>query len=199
MIDDLAELGLLTFHDALRHAGASRDEMAVHIPGEMVEAKPTDLVELVSALLTRSTLVLTSPELALLEALATADYAGEVVVFVPPTLPSHRVVSLKRNIPAGLDVTFCPAGVQPPHLTPFGSSFLSVGIDAGGGTTLLQAWAASVTAFWRGQVWFGARCLLLPYPVLARSRPPGWAAVTTSTAFTTVLGETSRPLSEEAR
>lgn len=184
-IQDLAELGILAYSRVV--ARAAPDALArTVVPFEALVPEQTvggDLTSLGS----NAALVLTHPELAILEAFGGGGGATRVLAFLPPVLGDDRVASLRANLPAGVDVTFLGSTDAPVGVSPADSAFLTVGFEAGGGYALVPWWTADVLHAWRHR-WFGRSLLLDPLGEPVRSRPPGWTSIPMSDHFTAIIG-----------
>lgn len=192
---DLAELGILAFS---RVVGVGPPDAIARtvVPFEILAHRGRALDGL-APLNGYAAIVLTHPELGVLEALDEGAPVGRIVAFLPPVLDDERRASVRDNVPRSLDVTFLAPTEAPSGVSPARSAFLTVGFRAGGGYALVPWWTAEVLHTWRHR-WFGRSLLFDPLGEPVRSRPPGWTSVPIADHFTAVVGAAAPTTSEKA-
>jgi hypothetical protein len=191
--DVVAELGVLTVLNEIAVASAQAEATDLDHVLPMCAIRSYPLTRLVSQLhvvprfAELTAVVVTAPELRILEALAMMRFQGDVFIAAHPSVPDLVVNDLARNFPVGLRGGVLRVPAVPRHALAVGSTaLLTVGFDAGCMMTLVPVWTAEALLFWRS-IFLGPSILLDPTGAIVHDRPSNWVTVTTDGLFSGVV------------
>jgi hypothetical protein len=183
---DMMELGPVTYSEVISRNGTWANRS---VPTGLGRASGA-LQEMIDELLPFSAIVLSHPELVLLEGLARRGYVGSVIVV------ADRVGILRRNVPKGVDANMLPPHSLSGACIDTDCAMVTIGLDAGARLTLIPTWSkATLDAV--GQVWFGPSILLQPSSASTKHRSPDWCLVNEGAYFTERVRRTERNHVEE--